>query len=96
MVICMRIDAYNAVNQVYQTNTQAKKVTTDKKTSSDKLEISQAGKDIAVAKKAIAEAPDVREDRVETIKKQMAAGTYSVSLEDVADKMVDSFLGGIL
>lgn len=92
----MRIDAYNAVNQVYQTNTQAKKVTTDKKASSDKLEISQAGKDIAVAKKAIAEVPDVREDRVETIKKQMAEGTYSVSMEDVADKMIDSFLGGIL
>ena len=92
----MRIDAYNAVNQVYQTNTQAKKVETSKKVSSDKVEISQTGKDIAVAKKAIAEAPDVREDRVETIKKQIAEGTYSVSLEDVADKMVDSFLGGIL
>lgn len=92
----MRIDAYNVVNQVYQTNTQAKKGATDKKVSSDKLEISQTGKDIAVAKKAIAETPDVREDTVETIKKQMAEGTYSVSMEDVADKMIDSFLGGVL
>ena len=92
----MRIDAYNAVNQVYQTNAQTKKVVTDKKVSSDKLEISQTGKDIAVAKNAIAEAPDVREDRVESIKRQMAEGTYSVSLEDVADKMLDSMFGGIL
>ena len=92
----MRIDAYNAVNQVYQTNAQTKKVVTEKKVSSDKLEISQTGKDIAVAKKAIAEAPDVREDRVESIKRQMAEGTYSVSLEDVADKMLDSMFGGIL
>ena len=92
----MRIYAYNAVNQVYQTNAQTKKVVTDKKVSSDKLEISQTGKDIAVAKNAIAEAPDVREDRVESIKRQMAEGTYSVSLEDVADKMLDSMFGGIL
>lgn len=92
----MRIDAYNAVNQVYQTNAQTKKVVTDKKVSSDKLEISQTGKDIAVAKNAIAEAPDVRADKVESIKRQMAEGTYSVSLEDVADKMLDSMFGGIL
>lgn len=92
----MRIDAYNAVNQVYQTSTQAKKAMTDKKVSSDKVEISQTGKDIAIAKNAIAEAPDVREDRVNTIKKQMAEGAYTVSMEDVADKMIDRFFGGIL
>lgn len=92
----MRIDAYNAVNQVYQTNAQTKKIVTEKKVSSDKLEISQTGKDIAVAKKAISEAPDVREDKVESIKRQMAEGTYSVSLEDVADKMLDSMNDGIL
>lgn len=92
----MRIDAYNAVNQVYQTNTQAKKAMTDKKVSSDKVEISQTGKDIAIAKNAIAEAPDVRGDRVEIIKRQMADGTYSISMEDVADKMIDRFFGGIL
>ena len=92
----MRIDAYNAVNQVYQTNTQTKKTVTEKKVSSDKLEISQTGKEIAVAKKAISEAPDVREDKVESIKRQMAEGTYSVSLEDVADKMLDSMFSGIL
>lgn len=92
----MRIDAYNAVNQVYQTNTQAKKATMDKKAGSDKVEISQTGKDIAVAKNAIAEVSDVREDRVDVIKRQMAEGTYYVSMEDVADKMVGRFFGEIL
>lgn len=91
----MRIDAYNAVNQVYQTATQTKKVTTAKKVENDKVEISQTGKDIATAKKAIAETPDIREDRVEAIKKQMAEGTYAVSMEDVADKMMNDFFGGI-
>ena len=75
----MRIDAYSAVNQVYQTNMQTKKETVEKKTSrDDKIEISQVGKDMTVAKKAISEAPDLREDKVKAIKEQMEAGTYSV------------------
>lgn len=88
----MRIDAYNAVSQMYQTSVQNKKVSAEKKVNKDdKLEISQAGKDINVAKKAIAEAPDVRAERVEMIKKQMAEGTYNVSMEAVADKILSGF-----
>ena len=37
-------------------------------------------------------ASDVREDKVKEIQAQMAAGTYSVSIEDVADKMADALL----
>lgn len=92
----MRIDAYSAVNQVYQTNMQTKKETTEKKISrDDKIEISQVGKDMTVAKKAISEAPDLREDKVKAIKEQMEAGTYSVSSEAIADKLINSFFGGI-
>lgn len=92
----MRIDAYSAVNQVYQTNMQTKKETTEKKISrDDKIEISQVGKDMTVAKKAISEAPDIREDKVKAIKEQMEAGTYSVSSEAIADKLINSFFGGI-
>ncbi len=90
----MRIDAYNAVNQVYQTTTQSKKVTSSQKSSrDDKVEISQAGKDIAVAKKAVVEASDVREDKIQKIKEQIDAGTYAVSAEDVAEKMLGSIFG---
>ena len=92
----MRIDAYNAVNQIYQTTAKVKKVDAEKKVQKDdKLEISQAGKDINVAKKAIKESPDVREDKIEAIKKQMAEGTYSVSTEALADKILDGFMGGM-
>lgn len=90
----MRIDAYNAVSQVYQMKAQVNKAEKEKKTTrDDKLELSQAGKDIAVAKKALTETPNIREDKVRRIKEQMAAGTYSVSAEDVADKMVSSMFG---
>lgn len=88
----MRIEAYNAVSQAYQASTQVKNVNSNKKVGrDDKLEISQTGKDINVAKKAMQNAPEVREDRVAAIKKQMEEGTYAVSMEDVANKIMSLF-----
>jgi len=93
----MRIDAYNAVNQIYQTATQTQKINKEEKkvAKDDKFEISQTGKDLAVAKKAISDVPDIREEKVETIKKQMKEGTYRVSTEDVAEKILSSMTGSI-
>lgn len=89
----MRIDAYMQVNQLYNTN----KTKTGKKTETakakDSLEISDFGNAYQVAKQAVSESTDVREDRVRQIKEQMAAGTYKVSIEDVAEKMADTLLG---
>lgn len=87
----MRIDAYNQVNQIYQTTTQAKiNKTASVKQKDDKVEISQIGKDIHLVKKAIQEQPDVREDKVQEIKAKMADGTYEVSMSDVAEKMLSN------
>ena len=87
----MRIDAYNQVNQIYQTAAQSKINKTDSaKQKDDKVEISQIGKDIHLAKKAIQEQPDVREDKVQEIKAKIAAGTYEVSMSDVAEKMLSN------
>lgn len=91
VVTIMRIDAYNQVNQIYQTTTQTTlKQSGVKKQKDDQLEISQIGKDIHLAKKAIAEQPDVREDKVQKIKEQMKNGTYEVSMSDVAEKMLSN------
>ena len=89
--IDMRVDAYNAVSKIYQTNSSKMATKVDQTTSAnDKLEISQTAKNYQVAKSAVAEASDVREDKVADIKSQMAAGTYSVSSEDIADKILGS------
>lgn len=89
----MRIDAYNAVNSVYNTTKPLKKVSSEKKVSKDDtLEISQFGKELNVAKKAISEAEDVRIDKVEAIKKQMQEGTYFVSDDVLAEKILDNFV----
>ena len=65
----MRIDAYNQVSMVYAAagKTQAKK-TAKTSGAEDKLEISQLGRDYQVAKAAVAQADDVREDRVAEVK----------------------------
>ena len=77
----MRIDAYMQVSQIYQANKTKNAPKTGKAGSRDSLEISSFGNAYQVAKQAASQASDVRE-----------AGTYSVSIEDVADKMADALL----
>lgn len=87
----MRIDAFNKVSQLYKTNSMKSTAKTKSSSFSDKLEISQLGKDYQVAKQIVAQTPDVREDKVNEIKQRMDAGTYDVSNEEVADKLVKAY-----
>ncbi len=84
----MRIDAFNQVNQVYGRNGKMKVNASTKVTSSDSLTISDFGKDLQIAKQAVAAASDIREDRVADIKKRINEGTYYVSSEDFANKFL--------
>lgn len=88
----MRIDAYMQVNQLYNSNKSKNAPKTNQANSKDSLEISSFGNAYQVAKQAVAQNSDVRAERVKEIQAQMAAGTYKVSLEDVADKMADALL----
>lgn len=92
----MRIEAYNKVNQLYQAS-QVKPSTSVKKTSkSDQFDISQTAKDYQVAKKAVDKVPEVRMDRVEQLKSQLASGTYDVSMNELADKLLDSYFNTLV
>ena len=88
----MRIEAYTQVQNVYQTQKtrQAQKTGTVNHTS-DQLSISSIGKDIQTAKAALASSPDVREDVTAPIKAQIQSGTYSVSNESFADKLLAKY-----
>ena len=83
----MRIDAYNAVSQIYKTSSYSKnnKVVTNKKEN----DISDTAKLYQVAKSAVASTSDVRMDMVNDVKARIQAGTYNISSEDVADKILD-------
>ena len=87
----MRIDAYNAVNQIYQTSQISKaKATAKTSAASDKFEISNPARTYQTARTAVSEASDVREDKIADIKARMAAGTYNISSEAVADKILNN------
>jgi len=91
MEASMRIDAMNQVSQIYSANRTKKSANSNALSFADTLELSQAGKALQVAKAAVAAAPEVREDRIAQIKAAMENGTWSVSDNDLADKLLDSF-----
>lgn len=87
----MRIDAYAQVQQVYG-NKKTHKVQKEAKTTfRDQIEISSKGKDIQIAKTEVANAADVREDVVASIKSKLDAGTYEVSGEQFAQKLFERY-----
>ncbi len=87
----MRIDAYNQISQIYQTSNKMKTQKTSSTTARDKVEISSFGKAYQVAKSAVNDAPDIREDKVADIKSRVEYGTYEVRSESCADKLVESY-----
>ena len=88
----MRIDAYMQVSQLYKPNKTKRDMKSETKDGRDSLEISDFGSAYQVAKQAAEQGEPVRADRIEEIRAQMAAGTYNVSIEDVADKLADQLL----
>jgi negative regulator of flagellin synthesis FlgM len=54
--------------------------------------ISSRAKEMAQAKSVAAQAPDVRDERVERLKKMIAEGKYKVDEKAIADKMVKEHL----
>jgi negative regulator of flagellin synthesis FlgM len=92
----MRVDAYNKISQVYQTSMTKSTTKTAGSSATDHVEISRIGKDYQVAKQAVAAAPDVRIDKINAIKERMESGTYNISAEEVADKIVDSYFNTII
>ncbi len=93
----MRIEAYNQVAQLYQTSNTKNTSQTGKTNSMgrDEVQISSTGKDYNVAKAAVSEAADIREDLVAEMKAKINSGTYEVSSDDFAEKLLGQF-GSIL
>lgn len=87
----MRIDAYSKIGQIYQASTAKPATRQSKVSKSDKIEISNFGQSLAIAKQAVNDAPDVRMDRVTELKEQISSGRYNVSNEDIADKLLGQY-----
>lgn len=85
----MRVEAYNQVAQIYKTskNVGASK-TAKTETSRDEVQISSFGRDYQIAKQAVAEASDIREDKVAELSTKVKSGSYDVSTNAFADKLL--------
>ena len=90
----MRIEAYNQIAQVYSTNKTTAPKTADKVRSAgkDSVQFSSFGKDIQVAKQAVAEASDIREDKIAEMKAKYANGNVSVDTGDFASALLEKYM----
>ncbi|MBI5327352.1 MAG: flagellar biosynthesis anti-sigma factor FlgM [Deltaproteobacteria bacterium] len=62
------------------------------KTAADRVDISQRSKDIQKAREAVEAVPDVRENKVNDIKKSIEDKTYNVKGEAVANSIIKKSL----
>ncbi|GMQ58058.1 hypothetical protein AN1V17_24530 [Vallitalea sediminicola] len=88
----MRVNGIKNVNNAYKVN-QTDRISKIAKVKNEKdsLAISDVAKELQIAKKAVKNAPDIRQDKVNDIKKRIQSGSYNVSAREVADKIVDRY-----
>ncbi|MBP5661352.1 MAG: flagellar biosynthesis anti-sigma factor FlgM [Lachnospiraceae bacterium] len=87
----MRIEAYTQVQQLYNSAKVQKDANVSKKGQTDQVQISSMGLNIQAAKAAVKSAEDIRFDKVNPIKEAIANGTYNVSAESFADKLLEKY-----
>lgn len=87
----MRIEAYTQVQQLYQSQIASRSQKPGIVKQTDKLQISNTGKDYHVAKAMVASCPDMREDVMAPIKARIQNGTYEVSTEKFAEKLLSKY-----
>lgn len=87
----MKIYNQPSVQQVmksYSKTPEKSKVEKSGPVASDQIQISSQARSFQVAMKAIQEVPDVRQDKIDSLKNQIESGTYRPSAQDIAKKMM--------
>ena len=87
----MRIEAYTQVQQLYNNKKVTKAESKKNAGFSDQLQISSFGKDMQIAKAAVEASADVREDVTAPLKASIQEGTYEVSAESFAEKLLAKY-----
>lgn len=86
----MRINKLNNIFQVYNSNSNTKKIAGDKKIEgTDEIRLSEKAMEFQYALKKIREVEDIRTEKVEKIKTQVKSGTYYVDGKKIAEKMIE-------
>lgn len=77
------------MNAYRQSGLQVEEVSASK---GDTLVLSNTAQDMKLAGEVILKSPDVRADKVNKLKSQIAAGDYQISSSEIASKLVDRSL----
>lgn len=88
----MRIEAYNQVAQIYKASKMAGTSKAAKAGANrDEVQISSFGRDYQIAKQAVAEASDIREDKVAELAAKVHSNNYNVNVDDFASKLLEKY-----
>ena len=88
----MRIDAYNQVAKIYKTSKSSQtKSAQSVAQGRDEVQISSFGRDFQIAKQAVAEASDIREDKVAELRTRVRSGNYRVDSGDFAGRLLERY-----
>ena len=60
--------------------------------SSDRVQLSKDYQDLAQAQKAVMGPGDIRTEKVQQIKNQLASGNYEIQPNEIAGKMLDEII----
>lgn len=58
------------------------------KSKSDQVQVSQDTQAYMVAREAVKKVPDIREERLSEIEERIKTGTYEVTSEEIAEKII--------
>ena len=77
---------------VAQSQSDASSTSGTETSGTEQIAISSKAKDIQKATEAVNAAPDIRIEKVERIKNEIAKGDYRVSSEDLAEKVLENII----
>ena len=85
----MKINQISQIAKVYGPSSVNKVTSKDVNIKTkDNLKISETAKYFQLAYKAAKDSPDIRTEKVENLKARIDSGTYNISAEEVAKKMI--------
>ena len=78
---------FNTTNIYNKSNINEKRLEQKNKTK-DSFVVSDKARDFQNVLKALSNTPDIREEKVNNIMKKMQQGSYNISAEDIANKLI--------
>lgn len=85
------IQKINQVKEVQKNHLKENKVRGNK---SDQLNISKKAQEIKILQNNLQDVSNLRQEKVEKLKKQVQSGTYNVSSKAIAEKIINKMGGG--